>query len=96
MTLHWNSDNHLFSHPTVANDAANLVLAGTNILNDISLNVPHHTPSISNQKSIMGHIVSKRAMELSYIKRLSYMKDVTTENNSNFELGVRDVVDIPI
>ena len=29
---------------------------------------------------MLGHIVSKTATELSYIKRSSVMKDITTEN----------------
>ena len=33
---------------------------------------------------------------MSYIKRSSYIKDVTTENKSSFELGVGDGIDIPI
>ena len=36
LTLQRNSDNHLLSHPAVANDAANLVLAGRVIKDDIS------------------------------------------------------------
>ena len=45
---------------------------------------------------MLGHIICKAATELSSIKRPSYMKVVTTENNWTFELGVRDGIDIPI
>ena len=45
---------------------------------------------------MLEHIVSKTPTELTYIKRSSYMKDVTTENNWTFELGVGDGIDIPI
>ena len=45
---------------------------------------------------MLGHIVSKAATELSYIKRSSYMKGVTTEINWNFELGVGDGIYILI
>ena len=45
---------------------------------------------------MLGHIVSKAATELSYIKKSSYINDVTTENNWTFELGVGDGIDIPV
>ena len=79
LTLQRNSDNHVLSHPAQANDAANLALAGRFIIEDICWYVPHYTPSISNRKLMLEHIVSKTPTELSYIKRSSYMKDVTTE-----------------
>ena len=88
LTLQRNSDNHVLSHPAQANAAANLALAGRVIIDDISLYVPQYTPSISNQKLMLSHIVSKAPTELTYIKRSTYMKDVTTENNWTFELGV--------
>ena len=96
LTLQRNSDNHVLSHPAGANDAANLALAGRVIVDEISLYVPHHTSSISNQKLMLGHIVSESATKLSFIKRPSNMKDVTTENTWTFELGVGDGIDIPI
>ena len=43
---------------------------------------------------MLGHVVSKAATKISYIKRSSQMK-VTTENNWTFELGVGDGIDIP-
>ena len=43
---------------------------------------------------MLGHIVSKAATELSYIKRSSYIKDVTTENNWTFKTAIGDVIDI--
>ena len=59
--------------------------------------VAHSTPpSISNQKIILGHILSKAPTELSYIKRSPFVKDLTSENNWVFELGVGDGIDIPI
>ena len=45
---------------------------------------------------MLGHIASETATELSYIKRSSYMKDVTSEKNWTFELGVGDSIDVPI
>ena len=45
---------------------------------------------------MLGHVVSKTPTELAHIKRSSYKKDVTDENNWIFELGVGDGIDIPI
>ena len=45
---------------------------------------------------MLGLIVSKIPTELSDIGRSSYMKEVTTENNWLFELGVGEGIDIPI
>ena len=94
-TLPRNSDNHVLSHPAQTNDAANLVLAGRVIIDGISWYVPHYTPSISNQNLMLSNITSKTPTELTYIKRSSYMKDVTTENNWTFELGVQGSLDVP-
>ena len=59
LTSQINSDNHVLSHPAQANDAAVLVLAGRVIIEDLSWYDPHYTPNISNQKLMLGHIVSK-------------------------------------
>ena len=96
LTLQRNSDNHVLSHPAQANDAANLVLAGRVNIDDISWHVPHFTPSISNRKLMLSIVASKTPTELTCIKRSSYMKDVTTEKNWIFELGVGEGVDVPI
>ena len=94
--LHRISDNRVSIHPPQANDATNLALAGRVIIEDLSWYVPHYTPSISNQKILRKHITSKAPTELTIIKRSSYMKEVTTESNWVFELGVGDGIDIPI
>ena len=83
-------------HPTQANDVANLALAGRAIVDDINRYVPHYIPSISNQKLMLGHIVTKTPTDLTHITRSSYMKDVTAENNWFLELGVGNGIDIPI
>ena len=88
LTLRRNSDNHVLSHPAQANDPANLALAGRVVIHDISLYVSHYTPNTSNQKLMLRHNVSKTPTDFSGIRRSSYMKDVTTENNWTFELGV--------
>ena len=78
------------SHTAPANDAAK------DIVDDIGWYVPAYTPSISNQEKLLGHIESKAPNEVSYIKKSSYVKDITSENNWSFELGVGDSVDMPI
>ena len=47
-------------------------------------------------KLMLSNIPSKTATELTYFKRPSFMKDVTTENNWTFERGVGDGSDVPI
>ena len=69
LTLQRNGDNHVLGHPAQANDAANAALAGRVFINDLSLYIPHYTPSISNRKLKLEHIISKTAIELSYNKR---------------------------
>ena len=91
-----NSDNHVLGYPAGSNDAANLVLAGRVITDDISMFVQLYNPDISNQKLMLGHIVSRSATGLSYFKKSFYMKDVTTEIIWTFELGVGDANDIPL
>ena len=94
--LQRSSDNQAIGHPAQASVATNLSLAGRVIKEDLSWYVPHYTPNISNQNLMLGHIVSNAATELSFIKRSSYMKDVTTKNNWTFEFGVEDGIEIPI
>ena len=77
-------------------DVENLVLARKVIIDDLSWLIPHYTPSIPNKNFMLEHIISKTSTDLSYIKRSSYMKEVTTEDNSSFEGGVGDGIDIPI
>ena len=45
---------------------------------------------------MLGDKVSAAATELSYISISSYAKNVTSESNWTFELGVGDGIDIPI
>ena len=85
----------MLSHRAGASNADNLALAGRVIIKDLSWYNPHSTPSLSNQKLTLGLIVSKAPTELSYIKRSTYIKDVTTEKCWTFELGVGDGIDIP-
>ena len=95
LTLQRNSDNHVLSQ-LEGTDVENNALAARVIINDINWYIPHYTPSIANQKLLLEHIISKSSTKLSYIKRSSYIKDVTTENFWSFELGVGNGVDVPI
>ena len=45
---------------------------------------------------MLGHIVSEAPTEISYNKRSSFMKDVTTGNSWTFELGVGGGIDVLI
>ena len=45
---------------------------------------------------MLEHIVSRAATELSFIKKSSYVEEVTNENNWVFELGAGHGIDIPI
>ena len=47
------SDNHVIGYPAGANGAANLASAGRVIKGDTSWYVPHYTPNMSNQKSML-------------------------------------------
>ena len=84
LKLQRKKDNHVISHRAGANNAENLASAGTVIIEDICLYVPHYTTKISNENLLLGHIVSKVATELSYIERSSYMKNMTIEKKLDF------------
>ena len=95
LTLQRKSDNNTLSH-RAGTKAESLVLAGRFNIEDLSWYIPNFTPSMSNQHLTLAHIVSKAPTDLSFVKRPTYMKDVTTENNWTFELGLGYGVDIPI
>ena len=95
LTLQRNSDKHILGHRAGTN-AGNLALVGRFLIEDLSWYVPNYTPSISIKKIIFRHFVSKAPKELTYIRKSSHMKDVTTENNWTFELGVGEDIDIPL
>ena len=81
MTLQRKSDNHVLGHLAGSDDAANLALAARVLIDDMSLYLPQYIPSLSNQKLMLGYNVSKAAIELSKMKRSSFMKNVTIEKN---------------
>ena len=95
LTFRRDSDNLVSIHPAGASDAAKIAIAEEVILDDISQYVPHYTPILSNQKLVLGHLVSRAALRLPYGKRSSCMKNISTENNWTFELDVGDGIGIP-
>ena len=77
--------SHVLGHPLQTNGAVNVALADRVFIDDIGLYVQHYIPSISNQKLMLGPIVSKTPTELSFTKRSSYRKDVTTEKKLDLQ-----------
>ena len=52
LKLQRKNDNHVLCHLSQANDAAKLALTARVVIIDISLQIPHFTPSVSNKKLI--------------------------------------------
>ena len=57
------------------------------VMKDISLYIPHYTPSMENQQLVMDQILVKDPTELYYIERVVFRKEVNTNNNWTFELA---------
>ena len=64
LTTRRNSDNHVLGHRAGATNAENLALAGRFVIEYLCWYDPRYTLSISNQKLLLGHIVSKAPTEL--------------------------------
>ena len=58
--------------------------------------VPHYTPSIQQQSLLSKQILSKTPTELRYVERSVFMKEVTSQNLWNFELGSHENMNMPI
>ena len=67
-TIQNKSDNHVVT-PRAGTNAESLALAGKVFIDDISQYVPHYTPKLSNQKTMLGHIGYKAATKMSYFKK---------------------------
>ena len=67
---------------TAAADEAKIVIR------DIGWYIPHFTPSIENQQIIMDQLLNKDPTEIFYTERTVFRKDVNTNNNWSFELGM--------
>ena len=65
-------------------------------INSIDWYVPHYTPSLAQEKILMGQIVDKKPTELSYAERSVFMKEVNTQNLWTFELGTQEGINVPI
>ena len=57
-------------------------------IKDIGWYIPHYSPSMENQQLVMDQILNKEPTELYYIERTVFRKDVNTNNNWTFELGM--------
>ena len=74
-------------------DATNL---GKVKINAIELYVPHYTASMSQQTILSNQIVNRIPTELQYIEKFVFIKDVNTQNLSNFELGTQEGIRVLI
>ena len=57
-------------------------------IKDIGWYIPHYSPRMENQQLVMDQILNKEPTELYYIERTVFRKDVNTNNNWTFELGM--------
>ena len=89
LTLTGNSDNAVLNKANAANNAQIKI-------NSIDWYVPHHTPSLAQEKILMGQIVNKKPTELRHVERSVFMKEVNTQNLWTFELGTPKVINVPI
>ena len=89
MTLTRNSDNAVLNK----GDAINL---GKVKINAIEWYVPHYTAFMSQQTLLSNQIVDEIPTDLQYIERSVFMKEVNTQNLSNFELGTQESINVPI
>ena len=62
----------------------------------IEWDVPHFTPSISNQTLIYKQLFSKTPTEIQCVERSAFMKEVNTQNLWTFDLGRQEGINIPI
>ena len=58
--------------------------------------VAHYTPSIQQQSILSKQILSKTPIELRYVERSVFMKEVNNQNLWNFELGSLESMNVPI
>ena len=89
LTLTRNSDNAVLNKANATNNAKIK-------LNSIDWYVPHYTPSLAQEKILMGQIVDKKPTELRYVERSVFMKEVYTQNLWTFELGTQEGINVPI
>ena len=74
----------------------NTVALGKIEISGIEWYVPHYTASMSQQTVLSNQIVNKIPIELQYIERSVFMKEVNTQNLWYFELGTQECINVPI
>ena len=89
LTLTRNSDNAVLNK-------TNATAIGKIKINSIELNVPHYTASLEEKGLLMKQITDKIPIELQYVERSVFMKEVNTQNLWSFELGTQEGVNVPI
>ena len=83
LTLTRSSDNAVLNIANATNNAKIKT-------NSIDWYVPHYTPSLPQEKILMGQIVDKKLTQLRYVERSVFMKEVNTQNLWTFELGTQE------
>ena len=58
--------------------------------------VPHYTPLTTQQNILTNQIVNKTPIDLQYVERSVFMKDVKTQIFWTCELGTQEGINIPI
>ena len=89
LTLKRNTNNDMILRGTGV-DAAKVVVK------DISWYIPHYVPNLENQQLVMDQILIKDPTELHYIEGVVFRKDVNTNKNWTFELGISNNESCPI
>ena len=73
VTLTGNCDNAVLNKANAINNAKVKI-------NSIEWYIPHYTPSLNQEKILVGQIVNKKPTELRYVERSVFMKEVNTQN----------------
>ena len=89
LTLTRNSDNAVLNKVIAINKAKFKV-------NSFDMYVPHCTPSLTQEKTLLDLILKKMFAEHWYIESSVSMKEVNSQNLRTFELGTQERIKIPI
>ena len=84
-----NTDNAVLNKDNATNNAKIKI-------NAIECYVPKYTPSLEELIELMNQIVKKTPTELHYPEKSVFMKEVNNQNFSTFQLGVQEVINVPI
>ena len=88
-TLPGNSDNSVLCK-------ANATIIDKVKFKSFEWNVPHCTPSISQQAILSKQSLSTTPRELKYVERSVFMKEVNAQNLWNFSSGIQKGINTPI